>query len=85
MRLKYLKKKKNELKDIVVVVTRYFGGIKLGAGGLIRAYGKSVTLGLDVSTIVKKSIFNCYKLDLNYDLLGSFEKLSPPKRNPHTK
>ena len=65
--------KKNELSDIVVVVTRYFGGIKLGAGGLIRAYGKSVTLGLDVSTIVKKSIFNCYKLDLNYDLLGSFE------------
>ena len=53
--------KKNELSDIVVVVTRYFGGIK------------SVTLGLDVSTIVKKSIFNCYKLDLNYDLLGSFE------------
>ena len=44
--------KKNELSDIVVVVTRYFGGIKLGAGGLIRAYGKSETLGLDVSTIV---------------------------------
>lgn len=65
--------KKNELSDIVVVVTRYFGGIKLGAGGLIRAYGKSVTLGLDVSTIVKKSIFNCYKIDLNYDLLGSIE------------
>ncbi|PDM36799.1 YigZ family protein, partial [Bacillus cereus] len=32
--------KKRGLKDTVVVVTRYFGGIKLGAGGLIRAYGK---------------------------------------------
>ena len=65
--------KKNELSDIVVVVTRYFGGIKLGAGGLIRAYGKSVTLGLEVSQIVKKSIFNCYQLEINYDLLGMLE------------
>src|SRR5699024_11906053 len=31
--------KKQQLKDTVVVVTRYFGGVKLGAGGLIRAYG----------------------------------------------
>ena len=65
--------KKNELSDIVVVVTRYFGGIKLGAGGLIRAYGKSVTLGLEVSQIVKKSIFNCYQIEINYDLLGMLE------------
>lgn len=65
--------KKNELSDIVVVVTRYFGGIKLGAGGLIRAYGKSVTVGLDASTIVKKSIFNCYNLSMDYDLLGTLE------------
>ncbi len=36
--------KKRELKDTVVVVTRYFGGIKLGAGGLIRAYGEGQLL-----------------------------------------
>ena len=35
--------KKRKLKDTVVVVTRYFGGIKLGAGGLIRAYSKSTS------------------------------------------
>lgn len=65
--------KKNELSDIVVVVTRYFGGIKLGAGGLIRAYGKSATLGLEASVIVKKSVFNCYNLSMDYDLLGTLE------------
>ena len=65
--------KKNELSDIAVVVTRYFGGIKLGAGGLIRAYGKSATLGLEASVIVKKSIFNCYDLELDYTLLGTLE------------
>ena len=65
--------KKNELSDLVVVVTRYFGGIKLGAGGLIRAYGKSVTLGLETAQIVKKTIFNRYLLELDYDLIGSIE------------
>ena len=65
--------KKNELSDITLVVTRYFGGIKLGAGGLIRAYGKSATLGLDAAVIVKKTIFSCYELMLSYDLLGTVE------------
>ena len=65
--------KKNELSDIVVVVTRYFGGIKLGAGGLIRAYGKATTIGLDNGTIVQKTIFNPYDLELDYDLIGSLE------------
>lgn len=65
--------KKNELSDIVAVVTRYFGGIKLGAGGLIRAYGKATTLGLDNSTIVKKTIFNRYELHLDYSLIGTLE------------
>lgn len=34
--------KKEDLRDVVVVVTRYFGGIKLGAGGLVRAYTKEL-------------------------------------------
>ncbi len=65
--------KKNELSDIVIIVTRYFGGIKLGAGGLIRAYGKSASLGIETAAIVKKSIFNCCSLTLDYDLLGLIE------------
>ena len=38
--------KKNDLRYVAAVVTRYFGGTKLGAGGLIRAYGKSVSSAL---------------------------------------
>ncbi|WEV71376.1 YigZ family protein [Lactobacillus sp. ESL0785] len=42
------------LKNVTVVVTRYFGGIKLGAGGLIRAYSNSVTEGVQAIGVVKR-------------------------------
>ncbi|TSO26011.1 YigZ family protein [Lactobacillus sp. LL6] len=42
------------IKNVVVVVTRYFGGIKLGAGGLIRAYSNSVTEGVQKIGVVKR-------------------------------
>lgn len=48
--------KKRNLKDTCAVVTRYFGGIKLGAGGLIRAYGKSVSEGLNHVGVVERKL-----------------------------
>ena len=42
------------LKNVTVVVTRYFGGVKLGAGGLIRAYSNSVTAGAEAVGVVKR-------------------------------
>ena len=48
--------KKRDLKDTVVVVTRYFGGIKLGAGGLIRAYGKSTSEGINAVGVVERKL-----------------------------
>lgn len=42
----------NDLTNILVIVIRYFGGIKLGANGLVRAYTKSLTTALDQNTIV---------------------------------
>jgi uncharacterized YigZ family protein len=42
----------NELNHILCVVIRYFGGIKLGAGGLVRAYTKAVTKALEISNII---------------------------------
>jgi len=44
----------NDITDVICVVTRYFGGIKLGAGGLVRAYSKSCSVALDAATIVEK-------------------------------
>ena len=46
--------KKENLTDIAVVVTRYFGGVLLGAGGLVRAYGKSAKLGVDAAVRIEK-------------------------------
>ncbi len=65
--------KKRELKDTVAVVTRYFGGIKLGAGGLIRAYGKSVSEGLNHIGIVERQLQQIVHITVDYTLLGKME------------
>ncbi|MGG2094553.1 YigZ family protein [Bacillus sp. S13(2024)] len=65
--------KKRHLKDTVVVVTRYFGGIKLGAGGLIRAYGKCTSEGLNYVGIVERKLMRVMKTEIDYTLLGKAE------------
>ncbi|PEA52758.1 YigZ family protein [Bacillus pseudomycoides] len=65
--------KKRHLKDTVVVVTRYFGGIKLGAGGLIRAYGKCTSEGLNHIGIVERKLMRVMKTEIDYTLLGKVE------------
>ena len=65
--------KKEELKNVVVVVTRYFGGIKLGGGGLIRAYTKGAKIGLEAATIVDMVVHRKLKIRLNYTLYGKIE------------
>ncbi|WP_419955656.1 YigZ family protein [Neobacillus niacini] len=70
--LEVLKKKK--LKDTVVVITRYFGGIKLGAGGLIRAYGKATSEGLETAGIVERRLVQVVHVKIDYTWLGKVEK-----------
>lgn len=65
--------KKQGLKDTVVVVTRYFGGIKLGGGGLIRAYGKATTEGIEAAQIVKRQLHHLMKVSVEYTWLGKVE------------
>jgi len=65
--------KKKGLKDTVAVVTRYFGGIKLGAGGLVRAYGKSVSEGLKAAGIVERRLTRVMHVTIDYTWLGKVE------------
>jgi len=65
--------KKEDLRNVAVVVTRYFGGIKLGAGGLIRAYTKGAKIGLDAGIIVEKILHHKMKIRINYSLYGMIE------------
>lgn len=65
--------KKRNLKDTVVVVTRYFGGIKLGAGGLIRAYGRSTTEGINAASVVERRLVTVMHTKIDYTWLGKVE------------
>lgn len=72
--------KKNELTNIAVVVTRYFGGIKLGAGGLIRAYSHTAALGIANSKIVQMTTFKKIAVTLEYPLLAQVENFLRNKK-----
>lgn len=65
--------KKKHLKDTVVVITRYFGGIKLGAGGLIRAYGKSTSEGINATGVVERKLMKVMHTKVDYTWLGKLE------------
>ncbi|CAK21882.1 YigZ family protein [Listeria welshimeri] len=69
--LEVLKKKK--LKNIAVVVTRYFGGTKLGAGGLVRAYGSAVSETIQTIGIVECTLATIIKCSFAYSLVGKIE------------
>ncbi|CAH0206862.1 YigZ family protein [Peribacillus simplex] len=65
--------KKKELKDTAVVVTRYFGGIKLGAGGLIRAYSKATSEGINTTGVVVRKLMRVISTTVDYTWLGKLE------------
>lgn len=59
--------KKNNLTNILVIVIRYFGGIKLGAGGLVRAYSNSVIETLKLTNVIELIEGYLIELEFNYD------------------
>lgn len=65
--------KKRNLNNITAVVTRYFGGIKLGAGGLIRAYSGSVNAALSSIGIVERQLHQFMTVSVSYPMSGKFE------------
>lgn len=64
---------KNNLNEMCALVVRYFGGIKLGAGGLIRAYSNAVSECLNVGTLVENIEYPKYELTLSYELANKIE------------
>ena len=73
--------KRLNLKNTAVVVTRYFGGIKLGAGGLIRAYSSTTSETIKKIGIVKGELMQGISLTVKYPLLGRVENML--HQSPH--
>lgn len=63
------------ITDAAVVVTRYFGGVLLGTGGLVRAYQKAVQEGLANSTIIEKKQGRILLVQTNYNEIGKLQYL----------
>ncbi len=65
---------KNEgITNIAVVVTRYFGGVKLGTGGLVRAYTHAAKIAIEAARVVDKCVYTEISLDLEYTLHGKIQ------------
>ena len=64
--------KREGLSGVCVVVTRYFGGILLGAGGLVRAYAKGAKLGVDAAGVVEFVPYVVFSVSLSY---SDYEKI----------
>jgi len=64
---------KNNLGNVLVIITRYFGGILLGTGGLVKAYSSACILGLENAGIIEKNIADLYKIEINYTDVDKFK------------
>lgn len=67
--------RRRELTDLVAVVTRYFGGIKLGAGGLVRAYSTAVSEALDAATLLRRESLALVTIDVPHADAGRLDNL----------
>lgn len=65
--------KRRELKNVAVVVTRYFGGILLGAGGLVGAYTEAAVAGIDASEPVLRKLHRTVTIEADYNWYGKIE------------
>ena len=61
------------MNNILIIVTRYFGGVKLGAAGLIRAYVHMAKLGIKKSTIIKNVLCEKIRVTIDYSYWSKIE------------
>ncbi|MBP3921568.1 MAG: YigZ family protein [Ruminiclostridium sp.] len=67
---------KTGVTDIACVVTRYFGGIMLGAGGLVRAYSKGASIALEAADIMTMEIADSLKITADYTYYGNITAIA---------
>lgn len=72
----------HELHNVLIVVTRYFGGTLLGTGGLVRAYTQSAQAGLAASTIITKIDGYKIRIRTDYSVLGKLQYLLAQRALP---
>jgi len=65
---------KRDLRNVACVVTRYFGGTLLGAGGLLRAYGKAASVALDAAGIARYVFHQAFTVTVDYDQYGRLQR-----------
>ncbi len=71
--------KGRNLSEAALVVTRYFGGIKLGAAGLYRAYGKAAAMAVEAAQIVRVQELAAFSVEVEYSLLDAVERYGRQK------
>lgn len=67
--------RRRDLTDVVAVVTRYFGGVKLGAGGLVRAYSTAVSEALDLASPVRRESLTQVTVEVAHADAGRYDNL----------
>lgn len=68
---------KRGLTDVCLVVTRYFGGILLGGGGLLRAYSHAASIACDAAQIMDMRLCHRLKIETDYNLYGKINYILP--------
>ncbi len=71
--------KRRGLTDAAVAVVRYFGGIKLGAGGLVRAYSHAAGIGIDAATLARRVTLRRLDVTVGYELFSAIERWARQK------
>jgi len=72
--------KNNSVVNVVAVVTRYFGGVKLGAGGLVRAYSGAVSATLKIAGKIELFSSTVFTISFNYDAYSAFTRFAQCER-----
>ena len=62
-----------DIHDVLIVVTRYFGGTLLGTGGLVRAYGQSAKEGLAAAGLIERTLYKAVHVKTDYNMSGKVQ------------